>query len=173
MEFLKLLVGRTHLLFKHRCPSPTILMWQECSVFSAIWISDDCAQWLRSALSCTVRAHPKKHVSDESRKSFAVKRIGGRGRDRTGDPLLAKQVLSQLSYTPTAGTLFNSRVYTTVGKLLKPACHSDLGAQYACRDVSFRGVSAISEGQLRGHSDSNEVSQWHSSSGPQLVPATS
>ncbi len=26
--------------------------------------------------------------------------IGGRGRDRTGDPLLAKQVLSQLSYTP-------------------------------------------------------------------------
>ncbi len=26
--------------------------------------------------------------------------FGGRGRDRTGDPLLAKQVLSQLSYTP-------------------------------------------------------------------------
>ena len=25
---------------------------------------------------------------------------GGRGRARTGDPLLAKQVLSQLSYTP-------------------------------------------------------------------------
>jgi hypothetical protein len=30
--------------------------------------------------------------------SFQV--IGGRDRDRTGDPLLAKQVLSQLSYTP-------------------------------------------------------------------------
>ena len=29
--------------------------------------------------------------------------IGGRGRDRTGDPLLAKQVLSQLSYTPIFG----------------------------------------------------------------------
>ena len=28
-------------------------------------------------------------------------KIGGRDRDRTGDPLLAKQVLSQLSYTPT------------------------------------------------------------------------
>jgi hypothetical protein len=27
-------------------------------------------------------------------------KIGGRDRDRTGDPLLAKQVLSQLSYTP-------------------------------------------------------------------------
>ena len=26
--------------------------------------------------------------------------VGGRGRDRTGDPLLAKQVLSQLSYSP-------------------------------------------------------------------------
>ena len=30
-------------------------------------------------------------------------RIGGADRDRTGDPLLAKQVLSQLSYSPTAG----------------------------------------------------------------------
>ena len=38
---------------------------------------------------------------DQSRKSPVFKRIGGRGRDRTGDPLLAKQVLSQLSYTPT------------------------------------------------------------------------
>jgi hypothetical protein len=28
-------------------------------------------------------------------------KCGGRDRDRTGDPLLAKQVLSQLSYTPT------------------------------------------------------------------------
>ena len=31
---------------------------------------------------------------------------GGRDRDRTGDPLLAKQVLSQLSYTPTVGTTY-------------------------------------------------------------------
>jgi hypothetical protein len=31
---------------------------------------------------------------------------GGRDRDRTGDPLLAKQVLSQLSYTPTVGVSF-------------------------------------------------------------------
>ncbi len=29
--------------------------------------------------------------------------VGGRDRDRTGDPLLAKQVLSQLSYTPIVG----------------------------------------------------------------------
>jgi hypothetical protein len=31
----------------------------------------------------------------------AKEKVGGRDRDRTGDPLLAKQVLSQLSYTPT------------------------------------------------------------------------
>ena len=30
---------------------------------------------------------------------------GGADRDRTGDPLLAKQVLSQLSYSPTYGTV--------------------------------------------------------------------
>ena len=28
-------------------------------------------------------------------------KVGGADRDRTGDPLLAKQVLSQLSYSPT------------------------------------------------------------------------
>ena len=33
-------------------------------------------------------------------------KIGGRDRDRTGDPLLAKQVLSQLSYTPTVAAPF-------------------------------------------------------------------
>jgi hypothetical protein len=39
---------------------------------------------------------------DEFDKSFAISgEVGGRGRDRTGDPLLAKQMLSQLSYTPT------------------------------------------------------------------------
>ncbi len=32
-------------------------------------------------------------------------RFGGADRDRTGDPLLAKQVLSQLSYSPTWGCL--------------------------------------------------------------------
>ena len=36
---------------------------------------------------------------------------GGRDRDRTGDPLLAKQVLSQLSYTPTVGVTFILKHY--------------------------------------------------------------
>jgi hypothetical protein len=35
----------------------------------------------------------------------AIEKVGGRDRDRTGDPLLAKQVLSQLSYTPTKDSL--------------------------------------------------------------------
>jgi hypothetical protein len=35
-------------------------------------------------------------------KCFAIReKVGGRDRVRTCDPLLAKQVLSQLSYTPT------------------------------------------------------------------------
>jgi hypothetical protein len=33
----------------------------------------------------------------------AVNEFGGADRDRTGDPLLAKQVLSQLSYSPMSG----------------------------------------------------------------------
>ena len=32
---------------------------------------------------------------------------GGRDRARTGDPLLAKQVLSQLSYTPTGNPIYS------------------------------------------------------------------
>jgi hypothetical protein len=44
---------------------------------------------------------------DESRKCFAIRgKIGGREGIRTPDPLLAKQVLSQLSYTPTVGVAF-------------------------------------------------------------------
>ena len=35
----------------------------------------------------------------------AVNEVGGADRDRTADPLLAKQVLSQLSYSPTDGCL--------------------------------------------------------------------
>ena len=38
----------------------------------------------------------------------AVNESGGADRDRTDDPLLAKQVLSQLSYSPTCGCLRQS-----------------------------------------------------------------
>ncbi len=41
-----------------------------------------------------------KEPSDPIQLPQLIEKIGGRDRDRTGDPLLAKQVLSQLSYTP-------------------------------------------------------------------------
>ena len=53
-------------------------------------------------------------------KSLKVREIGGREGIRTPDPLLAKQVLSQLSYTPTAGTTFDSKVFAVARKLRKP-----------------------------------------------------
>ena len=34
-----------------------------------------------------------------------IPELGGADRDRTGDPLLAKQVLSQLSYSPITGVV--------------------------------------------------------------------
>ena len=37
---------------------------------------------------------------DEKSGGVGPERFGGADRDRTGDPLLAKQVLSQLSYSP-------------------------------------------------------------------------
>ncbi len=39
-------------------------------------------------------------ISSKDILSLNTKRIGGAERDRTADPLLAKQVLSQLSYSP-------------------------------------------------------------------------
>jgi hypothetical protein len=46
-------------------------------------------------------------------------KYGGRDRVRTCDPLLAKQVLSQLSYTPTAATSINVKAFAAVRKLQK------------------------------------------------------
>ena len=48
---------------------------------------------------------------------FKVQKIGGDERNRTADPLLARQVLSQLSYAPTflllsAKTLFGGPKWT-------------------------------------------------------------
>jgi hypothetical protein len=43
----------------------------------------------------------KSESSEAANTMTGKEKIGGRDRDRTGDPLLAKQVLSQLSYTPT------------------------------------------------------------------------
>ena len=45
-------------------------------------------------------------------RSLTTVVTGGADRDRTGDPLLAKQVLSQLSYTPTVGYSNHSPLLT-------------------------------------------------------------
>ena len=61
----------------------------------------------------------------ESRKGQISNRLicgqidGGRDRVRTCDPLLAKQVLSQLSYTPTVKTCIDVKAFATVRKLRK------------------------------------------------------
>src|SRR5256885_3145842 len=71
---------------------------------------------LRREARCLVRGVRQKKTAmrgrfecsrTETANSINTKeKFGGRGRDRTGDPLLAKQVLSQLSYTPTVGVTF-------------------------------------------------------------------
>ena len=60
--------------------------------------SSQCRQNTRSA-----KADRKTRFSSKDivyRQVSTPKRIGGAERDRTADPLLAKQVLSQLSYSP-------------------------------------------------------------------------
>ena len=46
-----------------------------------------------------VKRSPAKPLRAE-RLTLSITAYGGADRDRTGDPLLAKQVLSQLSYSP-------------------------------------------------------------------------
>ena len=45
---------------------------------------------------------------DAGGAKFGSKSSGGGDRTRTDDPLLAKQVLSQLSYTPGTGALYDT-----------------------------------------------------------------
>jgi hypothetical protein len=53
---------------------------------------------------CRTGIQPKADANGYFFKGYVLvsspKRIGGAERDRTADPLLAKQVLSQLSYSP-------------------------------------------------------------------------
>jgi hypothetical protein len=61
---------------RETCPHPHKFMGRTC---------------FRIAVTLSVAAIRKQRMSFD----------GGADRDRTGDPLLAKQVLSQLSYSPT------------------------------------------------------------------------
>ena len=47
--------------------------------------------------------------------TWAMRPFGGDEEDRTPDPLLAKQVLSQLSYTPILGIKLNQSMVGTNG----------------------------------------------------------
>ena len=56
--------------------------------------------------------------------------VGGREGIRTPDPLLAKQVLSQLSYTPTASTIVDFTAWAAVRKLRKRiSCSHSVGGR--------------------------------------------
>ena len=55
------------------------------------------------------RPHQERLANHFSRQSNSSTGIGGGERDRTDDPLLAKQVLSQLSYTPNTAQRLTSR----------------------------------------------------------------
>src|ERR1700733_8123785 len=80
---------------------------------------------------------------DEFSKCFAIReKVGGRDRDRTGDPLLAKQVLSQLSYTPTVGTTFDSKAFASFRKL-RNIGNAVPESNRAVRDAGIPGVNRL------------------------------
>ena len=90
LEFLRFLLDRAHLPFKQRSPS-YFDFFEHIPRFQRLRISHDCALRLHSVLSCIVGRQVDMRAEDESAKSFTMKRFGGRDRDRTGDPLLAKR----------------------------------------------------------------------------------
>ena len=53
---------------------------------------------------------PSQPHSEVHTFELTVSEVGGAERDRTVDPLLAKQVLSQLSYSPNLTTDINSSI---------------------------------------------------------------
>ena len=110
--------------------------------------SDDCAPWPKSAAilhsSCTVGKKREVRVETNLVSLLESERIGGRGRDRTGDPLLAKhgsrlQPLHPLLLTTNvsnkSGNLLLAQRYPqlfeNVGFLHSPR-HSDAPAFWDC-----------------------------------------
>jgi hypothetical protein len=80
---------------------------------------------------------PKLEKSPEgqiSNRLICGQIIGGRDRDRTGDPLLAKQVLSQLSYTPTA------RYCTSFSNIYAEICNDSLVDSFAAFGATVFGI---------------------------------
>ena len=71
-----------------------------------------------------MRLHPRRRrlrrLSCAAESSVEVRTIGGRGGTRTPDPLLAKQVLCQLSYTPTIEAALILEHFAVVPKTASP-----------------------------------------------------
>src|SRR6266481_4774190 len=95
-------ISRTSFSIPKTSYKKPILVWTNSSPPSAFAIPRRSSQI--SFTKSTVDEYSK--ISRDIRYWHRGGTIGGRGRARTGDPLLAKQVLSQLSYTPTAGVTF-------------------------------------------------------------------
>ena len=112
---------------------------------------------------CTVRAQCARKTEKRGRcgfsKCFAIREeVGGRGRDRTGDPLLAKQVLSQLSYTPTAGTTFDSKVFAVARKLRKPTFGNvDIISAGAIAQATLYALARAPHCEMSGRIFDNDV----------------
>ena len=67
--------------------------------------------WVGTKLGTLLKAPIERTANTDSQHIEIREEVGGRDRVRTCDPLLAKQVLSQLSYTPTAATVFNFNAF--------------------------------------------------------------
>jgi hypothetical protein len=62
----------------------------------------DSQSMLKDRRPLELRGHPALSILTSETYCCIAAGDGGADRDRTGDPLLAKQVLSQLSYSPLA-----------------------------------------------------------------------
>ncbi len=63
-----------------------------------------------------------EQVKGESNKSYAMKAFGGRGRDRTGDPLLAKQVPCMATVSPSVSAKSHKRFFRCSKARSTPLC---------------------------------------------------
>ena len=78
-------------------------------------------------------------------------RIGGRGRDRTGDPLLAKQVLSQLSYTPILATFIILRHFRISRIPLWTTVRKNFAAEGTITESRLHGRVTNEQGNVYNH----------------------
>ena len=81
--------------------------------------------------------HQERLANHFSKQSHSNTGIGGGERDRTDDPLLAKQVLSQLSYTPIVRTVVGLDGFEPSTPALSRRCSNQLSYRPAFFDVAL------------------------------------